>query len=168
MAASGTVSMREYWVNLLRPASPSSWYIFFSEGTMMVRSCMMIELVMYGPTPSIIMERLESPPPEKIFNIQKNWLPARNLLSSTASIPGIGIAERSRKTTSEKSTKMTLRRRDMSVQINFIFAKKFCITLLYFYSAAFDAEALAERGKALLLASVYRNLVFAQNHGLAH
>ena len=33
-----------------------------------------MEAVMYGPTPNITMERLERPPPEKIFKSPKNWL----------------------------------------------------------------------------------------------
>src|SRR3989338_7724821 len=73
------------------------------------------------------MERLESPPPEKIFKIPKNWLLARKRLSSKVSIPGIGIAESSLKTTKAKSTNKTLFRKPTSVQINFILFQKFCI-----------------------------------------
>jgi hypothetical protein len=39
---------------------------------------MIIEAVMYGPTPSITIERVESPPPEKIFKRPKNWLLSKN------------------------------------------------------------------------------------------
>ena len=40
----------------------------------MVRTWMMIEAVMKGPTPSITIERLDRPPPEKMFRNPKNWL----------------------------------------------------------------------------------------------
>ena len=87
----------------------------------------MIEPVMYGPTPSMIIERLESPPPEKIFKIPKNWLLERNLDKATVSMPGIGIAERSLKTTRATKTNNTLFRNTLSVQINFILFQNDCI-----------------------------------------
>ena len=79
-----------------------------------------------------MIERLESPPPENIFKIPKNWLLVRKRLSSTVSIPGIGIAESNLKSTKAKSTKKTLFRRMVSVQINFILLKKFSIPVLKF------------------------------------
>src|ERR1035437_1075358 len=87
----------------------------------------MIEPVMYGPTPSMIMERVVSPPPENIFKIPKNWLLERNLLSSIVSTPGMGIEASNLKITKAKSTNKTLLRKVVSVQINFILFQKFCI-----------------------------------------
>jgi hypothetical protein len=85
---------------------------------------------MYGPTPSIIIERFDKPPPENMFNIPKNWLFERNLFNATVSIPGIGIAERNLKSIKEKSTKSILFLRDFSVKANFILFKKFSIVVL--------------------------------------
>ena len=63
---------------------------------------------MYGPTPSMIMERLVNPPPEKMFKMPKNWLLERNLFSSTVSIPGIGIAAKTKTNSSFKLSKRWL------------------------------------------------------------
>jgi len=80
----------------------------------MVKSCMM-------------MERLESPPPEKMFKMPKNWLLDKNRSSATVSIPGIGIAESNLNIISAKKTNRTLLRKPASVQINFILFQKFCM-----------------------------------------
>jgi hypothetical protein len=60
---------------------------------------MIIDAVIYGPTPSITIESFEIPPPENTSKRLKNWLPARSWARLWALIPGIGIVERSRKTT---------------------------------------------------------------------
>jgi hypothetical protein len=93
---------------------------------------MMMEPVIYGPTPSITIERLESPPPEKIFSIPKNWLFERNLLSARVSIPGIGIAASNRNRIREPRTKSTFFLKDESFQTNFILLQKFPIYFLLF------------------------------------
>nr|AKQ05747.1 hypothetical protein [uncultured Parcubacteria bacterium Rifle_16ft_4_minimus_31020] len=88
---------------------------------------MIIEPVIYGPTPSMIIDKLESPPPENIFKMPKNWLLDRKRLSSSVSMLGIGIVESSLNIINEKSTKRTLFLRVVSVQTNFSLFKKFCI-----------------------------------------
>ena len=60
---------------------------------------MMMEAVIYGPTPSIMIEREEIPPPEKMSRRPRNWLPASSLSRLAISTPGIGIFESKRKTT---------------------------------------------------------------------
>ena len=52
---------------------------------------------MYGPTPRSTIDRLESPPPEKIFRSPKNWFDERNDSSLNVSIPGTGKAASIRK-----------------------------------------------------------------------
>ncbi len=96
--ANGMVSMRLQATNLVRPASPSSVYIFLTCGEITVASCITIEAVMYGPTPSITSESVENPPPEKTDRRPKNWLLLKNCSSATRSTPGIGIAARMRNT----------------------------------------------------------------------
>src|SRR3989338_9152533 len=122
----------------------------FKAGTIMVRSCIMIEPVIYGPTPSMIMERFESPPPENIFRMPKNWLLERKRLSARVSMPGIGIAESNLKTISDKNTNKTLFRRVVSVQTNFVLFKKFCILpyelykfLLYNYMPSLNTKTFS-------------------------
>src|SRR3990167_500304 len=75
----------------------------------------------------MMMERLESPPPEKIFKMPKNWLLERNRFKARVSIPGIGIAASKRKTANAKRTKRTLLRKVLSVQTNLTLFQKFCI-----------------------------------------
>src|SRR3989344_1698247 len=70
-----------------------------------VMSCMRIDAVRYGPTPSMTMERLENPPPENTFNRPKNWLLLRNASSEAALMPGVEMAASKRDTTSAPSTK---------------------------------------------------------------
>ncbi len=103
----------------------------------------MIELVMYGPTPSIIIDRLDSPPPEKTFKIPKNWLLDKKPARAGAFTPGIGIAAKILKTINAKSTNRILFRKVRSVQINFTLCQKFNIVLSYFDLASFDTERLA-------------------------
>ena len=44
--------------------------LFFGDIT--VKSCMMIDAVINGPTPSITIERLANPPPENMFRRPRN------------------------------------------------------------------------------------------------
>ena len=114
MRAKGTVNKREYWAILRRPASPSSWYISFKAGKMRVKSCMIIEPVINGPTPSIIIERLDKPPPEKMLSKPKNWLSEKNLSKATWSTPGIKMAAPKRKSAKIKTTNKIRRRKPAS------------------------------------------------------
>ena len=86
---------------------------------------------MYGPTPNIIIENVESPPPENTFNILNNWLPANTPASLAWSTPGIGIAANMRNTTKKNTINSTRLRRFLSVNIDFSFAKNVFILLLY-------------------------------------
>ena len=52
-----------YWLILLRPYSPSRLRAW-SDGITPVISCMMIEALMYGFTPSATTEKLDRPPPD--------------------------------------------------------------------------------------------------------
>ena len=52
-----------YWLSFVRPYSPSRWRAW-SDGTTPVISCMMIEALMYGFTPSATSEKFDRPPPE--------------------------------------------------------------------------------------------------------
>ena len=60
----------------------------------------MIEAVMNGLTPSITMERFESPPPENTFRSPKNWLFWKNCSRTARSTPGLGTAVSARQTMS--------------------------------------------------------------------
>src|SRR3989344_5655078 len=116
---------------------------------MIVRSCIIIELVIYGPTPSITIERRESPPPENIFKMPKKSLLERNWLRATGSTPGIGMLESSINTINENSTNRTLFRKVISTHTNFILLKKVCISLSHFYFLSLYAQALANFVKFL-------------------
>ena len=52
-----------YWLIFVRPYSPSRCSAW-SDGTTPVISCMMIEALMYGFTPSATTEKFVRPPPE--------------------------------------------------------------------------------------------------------
>ena len=78
----------------------------------------MIEEVMYGETPSIIIERFESPPPEKIFKSPKKSLPEINCSKRKVSIPGIGMVAIKRKATNIKRVNKILFLRILSPVIN--------------------------------------------------
>src|SRR3989344_5151092 len=65
---------------------------------------MIMDAVMYWPTPSMTMERFESPPPEKIFKRPRNWLLFRKASRRAASIEGMGTVARMRKTRSAPNT----------------------------------------------------------------
>ena len=101
---------------------------------MIVKSCMMIEEVIYGPTPNMMIERLDKPPPEKIFKMPKNWLFDRNCESLTGSMPGIGIAAKTRKMIRAPKTKRILFRRLLSSQIILILFQIFCILFKFYFS----------------------------------
>ena len=66
---------------------------------------MMIEAVMKGPTPNMTMDRLERPPPEKMFRKPKNWLEFRRALKLAAFTLGMGMADNTRKSTSASTVK---------------------------------------------------------------
>src|SRR3989338_4419513 len=81
---------------------------------------MIIDAVMNGETPIIMMERLEKPPPEKTFKRPRNWLLPRKFSSAATLMPGMGIAASKRKTTRAPSTNKTRLLRVSSVTINLI------------------------------------------------
>lgn len=54
----------------------------------------MIDAVMYGPTPSMIIDRLESPLPEKILIKFNSWLDSKKAANLSVGIPGTGTLER--------------------------------------------------------------------------
>jgi hypothetical protein len=115
---------------LTRPASPPSFCISPSLGIMIVSSWMMIEAVMYGPTPSIATEKFLSPPPAKILNNPNNWLLFRTEDSPERFINGIGICARIRVTKSRARTMSILFRRSLAFQICEI---RDIFLLLYFW-----------------------------------
>ena len=77
-----------------------------------------MEEVMYGPTPSIIIERFDSAPPEKIFKSPKNWFPAKKDRNCSMSTTGTGIVDANRKTASKKRTKIILLRNSRILNSN--------------------------------------------------
>ena len=87
----------------------------------------MMEAVMNGPTPSMTMDRLERPPPEKMFRKPKNWLDESSLARLVASTPGIGMAAKRRKTTRAPTVKPILLRRIGSLKAITSFCPKFCM-----------------------------------------
>ncbi len=98
-----------YWLILFRPYSPSRWSAW-RAGITPVISCMMIEALMYGLTPSPTTEKRESPPPEKRSRSPKRALFSKNPLSATGSAPGTGTWARARKTIRIPRTKRIRRR----------------------------------------------------------
>ena len=95
-----TVMYRVAWVIFLMPISPCFCHVS-SFGITTVRSCMMIELVMYGMIPSENTANCVSAPPEnRSMNCTTPWFP--RLLRSSArrfrSTSGTGMCEPSRKT----------------------------------------------------------------------
>ncbi len=91
---------------------------------MIVESCIMIEAVINGPIPSIMMERLEKPPPEKRLSSPKNSFPEKKLCNLEASTPGTGMVAKRRNNTSAPKTKSILFRRVVSDIMRRIFWKK--------------------------------------------
>ncbi len=75
-----------------------------------VISCMMIDALMYGLTPSPTTEKRESPPPEKRSRSPKRALSAKKSWSALGSAPGTGTWARARKTMRIPSTKRIRRR----------------------------------------------------------
>ena len=86
-----------YWLIFWRPYSPSRWSAC-SDGTTPVMSCMMIEALMYGLTPSATTEKFVRPPPENRSSSPKIWFVWRNVFSCSLSTPGTGTCASSRKT----------------------------------------------------------------------
>src|SRR3989344_6448716 len=76
----------------------------------------MMEPVIYGPTPSITTERLSKAPPEKTFKSPKNWLPEKNASSRAGSIPGTGIAAKSRKAAKKAKRNKNFFRKSLSLK----------------------------------------------------
>ena len=66
--ASGIAPMRDHWVILRRPDSPSFW-IAFRLGTICTSSCTMIDAEMYGITFSANRLKRSSAPPENMLNM---------------------------------------------------------------------------------------------------
>ena len=122
--------MREYCESLKRPASPSSCIKAFHFGNIMVKSWMMMDAVINGPTPSITMDRLEIPPPEKMLRKPKNWLEESNLARFAGSTPGTGMEASKRNMTKARTVKPILFRRIGSRKARAILSKKFCIVFV--------------------------------------
>ncbi len=78
---------------------------------------------MYGPIPSITIEKFESPPPDRALKTPKNSFPPRTWLIRVTSTPGTGIEARRRKMNKAPTTKSTLFLRVLSVISVFIFLK---------------------------------------------
>ena len=70
----------------------------------MVKSCMMIVAVIYGPTPSITIESFPKAPPENKSKKPNNWLDPKNIFNLIKSTLGIGIAEKILKTSNKETT----------------------------------------------------------------
>ena len=79
---------------------------------------MIIEAVIYGPTPSIAMDRFESPPPENISSKFKNWFWLKKFCRFEAFTPGIGIWVRTRVKSKIPSVIKILLRRLVFFQID--------------------------------------------------
>lgn len=74
---------------------------------------------MYGLTPSMIIEKEESPPPEKIFKKPRKLLLDKATAKAPLSTPGIGIEERNLTIANIKTTKSILFLKTLSCQILF-------------------------------------------------
>src|SRR3989338_2456579 len=106
----------------------------FIDGNIIVRSCIMIVAVIYGPTPSKAMERLDKPPPEKMFKKPRIWLELRSWLKRTESMPGIGMLARILKATSPSKTKKIFLRRSGILNIcKILFVILIHLAAGYFY-----------------------------------
>src|SRR3989344_8400167 len=108
-------------------------------------SCMMMDAVMYGDTPIIMIERVEKPPPEKMFKRPRNWLVARYVESAAASMPGIGMAARRRKTMSAPRTKSTRLRSVSSSMMRRVFRTNNSHIGLCYRTAGFLNEGTRRR-----------------------
>ena len=89
---SRTVPNRVYCVIFFRPASPS--LLSFSRyGQTTVRSCRMIDAVMYGMIPRAKIVSLEKFPPENMSTKPRIEPPLRSNIAfrALASTPGVGI-----------------------------------------------------------------------------
>ena len=85
------------------------------------------------------MENCDKPPPEKMFSMPRNSLPAKNCASRAWSMPGIGMAARERKIISTPKVKNIRLRKILSWKINRILLKKSVIIKLI--AILFDASA---------------------------
>ena len=95
----------------------------------MVKSCIIIVAVIYGPTPSITIESLPKAPPENRSKKPNNWLDPKNIFNLIRSTLGIGIAEKILKTNSKEDTISIffLKSGVLKIWINF------SITITFFY-----------------------------------
>ena len=98
-----------YWLILFRPYSPSRLSAW-SWGTTLVISCMMIDALMYGFTPSPTIENLASPPPENRSSRPSSELPLKKVDSAAGFAPGTGTWARNRKTMRIPATNRSRRR----------------------------------------------------------
>ena len=76
---------------------------------------------MYGPTPNIIIDKLESPPPEKIFKNPNKESEDNDCNNASLFTPGKGIAAKTLINKSMAITKNIFPRKTLSVKIIFNF-----------------------------------------------
>ena len=62
-----------------------------SDGITFVNSCRIIEALIYGPNPRVIIEKFLKPPPLKRSNNPKNTLFPKYALMDSKFIPGTGM-----------------------------------------------------------------------------
>ena len=81
-----------YWLIFLRPASPS-FFSVSSDGTTVVRICMMMEAEMYGMIDSARIDMRPIEPPEKTSSMPAMPPELRLKISASAagSTPGTGM-----------------------------------------------------------------------------
>lgn len=99
---------------------------------------------MYGPTPSIIIDSDERPPPESKLKIPKKEPESRNCDRRNGSAPGIGMLDKSLKRKSTNITNKILLRRLLSLKIFSSVRKKVFIYYYFILPFADSIAALAE------------------------
>src|SRR5271154_2030435 len=87
--AKGNVRIRVYWLIFFWPYSPSLCKAS-SFGMAFVSNCIMMDALMYGPRPAIIMEKLANAPPDKTFTKlrSEDVLDWNKLLSTCLTVEG--------------------------------------------------------------------------------
>ncbi len=88
--ASGKVSQRVYLLIFCLPCWPS-FEISSIRGTITVKSCMMIEALMYGESPISTMEKFSALPPVNMLKAPSNAFWSNTCCSAARSTPGIVI-----------------------------------------------------------------------------